>query len=156
MFDRFVKVDWSEVEQIKALVDFTKEFDNFKFAHFIRRFDRLRTLTITVIQELLTYLPKLIPPLQRRPWFHISPWGYFRDSIILPRHPSLKVIKIGDTGDNKVEIEEELGWDVMRTRKAFRWITESSVDYKITKLLDPEVCRNFETETKGLAHGYKI
>ncbi|KAF3206817.1 hypothetical protein TWF192_003026 [Orbilia oligospora] len=117
MFDRFVKVNWSEVEQITALIDFTKEFDNFKFAHFIRRFDRLRTLTITTIQELLTYLPKLIPSLQSRPWFHISPWGYFRDSIILPRHPSLKVIKIGDTGDNKVEIEEELGWDVMRVCK---------------------------------------
>ncbi|KAK6511017.1 hypothetical protein TWF506_010101 [Arthrobotrys conoides] len=114
MFDRFVNVAWSEVKEIDALIDFSKNFDTAKFAHFIRRFDSLRTLTITTIQELLTNLPTLHYALNGQSWYHISPWKYFRDSIILPRHPSLKLIKIGDTGDNKIEIEEGLGWDVMK------------------------------------------
>ncbi|RVD83569.1 uncharacterized protein DFL_007953 [Arthrobotrys flagrans] len=138
-FERFVKVDWGGIKEIKALVDFHKEFDRVKFSTFICRFPSLHTLTITNIQELLTNPPSSSPRLNLQPWYHTSPWHYIRDSIILPRSSSLKVIKIGDTGDNKVEIEEELGWSVMRgcrveaRSRGYRAVREVYRPYRLSK-----------------------
>ncbi|KAK6354426.1 hypothetical protein TWF730_008831 [Orbilia blumenaviensis] len=117
-FERFVKVDLGRVGKVGAMVDF-RHFDKIGFSLFTKRFTALQTLTIINLQELLTNPPASTPAtIPFQPWYHTSPWQYLKSSIILSSEssqappPSLKLLKIAVTGDEKSVIEEELGWEV--------------------------------------------
>ncbi|KAK6497872.1 hypothetical protein TWF481_012271 [Arthrobotrys musiformis] len=106
-FDRFVSLDCNEVKELKGLVDF-RGFDREKFATFVKRFPSLHTLNIRNTPDFETNVHSS----PEQPWFQTSPWQYIRNSIVLPRYPSLKVLKIGTTVDHRLVVEEELGWEV--------------------------------------------
>ncbi|KAK6529899.1 hypothetical protein TWF281_009053 [Arthrobotrys megalospora] len=139
---RFVDVDYERVKELKVLVDLTK-FDRARFPSFLKRFSILRILDINNVQEMFTGPGTFQPP-----WWHIQPWKYLRDSIILPRPRSLRVFKVRTTGDVKRVIEDQLGWDVLRVCKVdVRWRHTSSVR---------QVFKPYQTIVEGKFDAYEV